>query len=86
MNRMILAALALATLPAAAQARPDHDYSIDRAAANIVAQKIGELRGGFNYNQQPRITPAISQERTASIRSDGLAPAAELRFVVPVRR
>ncbi len=67
MTRTILAALALATLPAAVQAEPVYDRRIDQAAAAIVAAKMGNLRGGFGHDQQPKFTPAIDALPTASV-------------------
>jgi hypothetical protein len=89
MIRIALAGLALATLSAAAQARPDYDSSIDAAAARIVAAKIGELRGSFDYRTPPRMTPAVDRASTGSLRrqpGDGLRPAADLRYCVQVFR
>ena len=86
MTRFALAALALATLTAAAHARPEYDRSIDQSAARIVAGKMGELRGSFGIDEKPRMTPAIDATRTALADSRGsrLHPALDLRFVVPV--
>lgn len=89
MIRIALAGLALATLSAAAHARPDYDASIDAAAAKIVAARIGDLRGGFAFGVAPRMTHAVDHAATGSLRRDderGLAPAVELKFAVPGRR
>jgi hypothetical protein len=47
-------ALALATAPALAGAR--YDRKLEQAAMQIVAEKIGDIRGGFSYGQKPRLT------------------------------
>jgi hypothetical protein len=89
MIRIALAGLALATLSAAAEARPDYDSSIDAAAARIVAEKIGDLRGSFDYRTPPRMTPAVDRASTGSLprrQRDGLRPAADLRYGVVVIR
>lgn len=89
MIRIAVAGLALATLSAVAEARPDHDASIDAAAAKIVAAKIGELRGGFAFGATPKMMRAVDGVATGSLRSGrdgGLAPAVELKFAVPGRR
>ena len=86
MHRITLAALTVAALAGHAQAAQDYDRSIDRAAAAIVAEKIGELRGSFEAGEKPRMTPAVDRTSTGSVRHgwvDGLAPAADIRFVVP---
>lgn len=50
MYRIVLAATALAALTGAALAEPTYDRRIDEAAAQIVAKKIGDIRGGFAYD------------------------------------
>ncbi len=88
MNRIVLAALALAALSAGAEARPDYDASIDAAAARIVAGKMGELRGTIDPRAEPKPAPAVDRRTTGSVTAGsgwigGLTPAVELRFVVP---
>lgn len=93
MYRTAIAAAALATLAAIAPAhaerdaaRAEYDRSIDAAAARIVAGKMGELRGGFDYRTAPKMTPAVDRQSTGSVPlrwEAGLAPAAELVIVVP---
>jgi hypothetical protein len=86
MIRIAVAGLALATLSAVAQARPDHDASIDAAAAKIVAARIGELRGGFAFGAAPKMTHALDTAPTGTVempRGSGLKPAIEVRFAVP---
>lgn len=94
MYRVAIAAAALATLtaigPAHADRGPadaDYDRSIDAAAARIVAGKMGELRGGFDYRTRPKMTPAaVDRQSTGAVPRGwqaGLAPAAELVVAVP---
>ncbi len=89
MNRIMLAGLVLATLSAAAQARPEYDSSIDAAAARIVATKMGQLRGSFAFGVTPRMTAPVDRAATGSVGAfgiDGLKPAAELRFGITAHR
>jgi len=75
-----------AALLSATIARADEriDRRIDEAAGRIVAEKIGDLRGGFSWKQSPafvrpgpsRTAPPVgSYGNAASVWQDGLAPA-----------
>jgi hypothetical protein len=65
-------ALAVATAPAVAGVR--YDRKLEQAAMQIVAGKIGDIRGGFSYKQKPRfvvvqdvlVAPAPAGGETAS--------------------
>jgi hypothetical protein len=81
-----VAVIGLLTLPASAGTR--YDRNIDRAAAAIVAQKIGEIRGGFSFDAKLRLVTNHDDVKTGSIARpaatisgdpwrDGLAPAVE---------
>jgi len=59
MYRIVLAATALAALTGAVLAEPTYDRRIDEAAARIVAKKIGDIRGGFAYDQIPDFVEAV---------------------------
>jgi hypothetical protein len=59
MYRIVLAATALAAMTGAALAEPTYDRRIEEAAAQIVAAKIGDLRGGFAYDQIPDFVEAV---------------------------
>jgi hypothetical protein len=51
-----MAALAVPFSPAAAGAfEPHYDHALEKAAAGIVASKIGDIRGGFSFDQKPRL-------------------------------
>jgi len=65
MTRLILAA-ALAAFASAASAQPEFDSKIDKAAAAIVAGKIGEIRGGFAYDQMPQFVRPVDWSRRIS--------------------
>lgn len=64
MSRIILAAAAVAAIAAGAQAQPRHDVALEKAAAAIVAGKIGEIRGGFAYNQLPDFVRPVDWRRS----------------------
>ncbi len=53
MRASIIAAILF--LPAAANANYTvrHDQQLEQAVAEIVASKIGEIRGGFSYDEEP---------------------------------
>lgn len=86
--KAIIIALAL-LLPATVQANSTtrYDRSLEQAAAEIVAAKIGEIRGGFRHNEKPEFV--IGAHRNSAARTfetpnrasrdhvwqDGLAPA-----------
>ena len=63
MHRILLAAAAFAALVGTASAqptaRPTYDSRIDEAAARIVAEKIGDIRGGFDFDQVPAFVHAV---------------------------
>lgn len=54
---------------------PQVDRSIDRAAARILAGRIGDLRGGFAPGVEPSFVRAVSAETTASTTRAAPAPA-----------
>jgi hypothetical protein len=82
--RAALLPLAFATAAFAAEDR--YDRMIEQAAMDIVAAKLGELRGGFAADRQPEFVapigpaapaaPAVSAARPGEWR-DGLALAEE---------
>lgn len=59
MSRIILAAATLAVVATAAAAQPRHDISLEKAAAAIVAQKMGEIRGSFDFDTMPEFVRPI---------------------------
>ncbi|TPI16395.1 hypothetical protein FJW06_04015 [Mesorhizobium sp. B4-1-3] len=82
-----MALLAAVIAPAAAETR--YDCNIEKAAMDIVAGKMGNIRGGFSYKQVPQLVvrpdasppapvPAEPPHEEAS-GNDGLAPAVERR-------
>ena len=78
------AVLGLAASSAVAETRYDH--RIEQAAIEIVAGKIGDIRGGFAFNVRPVFVTGQDAVKTGSVSSptaqngisgDGLAPAVE---------
>lgn len=82
-----MALLAATVAPAAAEMR--YDRNLEKAVTDIVAGKMGSLRGGFSYKQAPQFVvlpeaplsapvPAEPPRKEAS-GNDGLVPAVERR-------
>ena len=80
-----IALLVAMAAPAAAETR--YDRNIEKAAMDIVAGKMGNIRGGFSYKQRPQLvvlpeaapaapTPVEPLRKEAS-GNDGLMPAVE---------
>ncbi|NUS18767.1 hypothetical protein EN828_04170 [Mesorhizobium sp. M2D.F.Ca.ET.185.01.1.1] len=80
-----MAFLAALAAPVAAETR--YDRNIEKAAMDIVAGKMGNIRGGFSYKQRPQLVvlpdapppapvPVEPPHKEAS-GSDGLMPAVE---------
>jgi hypothetical protein len=78
----------LAVLTSAAVAETRYDRNIEKAAAEIVAGKIGDIRGGFSFDAKPAFVVRPDAVKTGSIATpdmtvsadpwrDGLAPAVE---------
>lgn len=86
--KAIIIALTL-LLPATVQANSTtrYDRSLEQAAADIIAEKIGEIRGGFRHNEKPEFVAGSRQNSTErlfktpnwathdNVWQDGLAPA-----------
>jgi len=58
MKRLICASAALAFAIAPAGAEHRYDRKLEQAAMKIVAEKIGDIRGGFSYGQKPQLVVA----------------------------
>jgi len=81
-----MALLAAMAAPAAAETR--YDRNLEKAAMDIVAGKMGNIRGAFSYKQVPQLVvvpevtapaaPApVEPPRKEASGNDGLAPAVE---------
>ena len=83
--RILLCGVAfLATIAAPAVAETRYDRKLEQAVAEIVAGKMGNIRGGFSYKQVlPQLVvvpdaPVVSVEPPRKQASgDGLMPAVE---------
>jgi cytochrome c556 len=53
MIRLLSGAVLLAVMAASAAAEPRHDVRLEQAAMKIVAQKVGDIRGGFSHEEKP---------------------------------
>ena len=63
-----VALLAVIAAPAVAETR--YDRKLEQAVVEIVAGKMGDIRGGFSYKQVPQLVvvpdaPAVPVERAA---------------------
>jgi hypothetical protein len=81
-----MALLAATVAPAAAEMR--YDRNLEKAMTDIVAGKMGNIRGGFTYKQVPQLVvvpevvpaaPAPVEPRKQAANNDGLVPAVERR-------
>ena len=80
-----LAIFMVTVAPVAAETRSDRN--LEKAAMDIVAGKMGNLRGGFSYRQIPQLVVlpeaapavpvAVEPSRKQVSSSDGLMPAVE---------
>ena len=80
-----MALLVAMAAPAAAETR--YDRNLEKAAMDIVAGKMGNIRGGFSYKQKPQLVvlpdnpppaPApVESPRKEASGNDGLTPAIE---------
>jgi predicted dehydrogenase len=82
MRRIVIAAAALITGVTGTAAQQRYDGALEKAAAAIVAGKIGEIRGGFAYDRLPEFVRPVDWRRAAwNIEPDQQpkVPAAEAR-------
>ena len=72
MRKLMNCAAVLAVLAAPASAETRYDRKLEQAVMDIVAKKMGELRGGFSYDAKPDLVVVQDQMATGSI---GIDPA-----------
>ncbi|WP_434721698.1 hypothetical protein [Mesorhizobium sp. RIZ17] len=80
-----MALLAAMAAPAAAETR--YDRNLEKAAMEIVAGKMGNIRGTFSYKQVPQLVvvpdaapvapTSVEPPRKEASGNDGLTPAVE---------
>ena len=83
----IAAAMAVLATPVAAEDR--YDRKLEQAVMDIVAKKMGELRGGFAYDEKPvfvvvqdkMTTGSISTEKTVRLAAPAAPPEGLMRAV-----
>ncbi len=87
MKAIITTLLVLIPAVAFANSTSRHDPALEKAAAQIVAAKMGEIRGGFNHDEEPGIvdnatlrsanqhTGSVTGRGSGSVWHNGLAPA-----------
>ena len=86
MRTLLCGAALLAVIAAPAVAETRYDRKLEQAVVEIVAGKMGNIRGGFSYKQVPQLVvvpdvPAAPVENSPKQASgdagDGLTPAVE---------
>jgi len=90
MKTLISGAVLLAAIAMPATAENRYDRKLEQAAMDIVASKMGDLRGGFAYNAEPAFVILPDMAPTGSIKrtfvtyaapaprwAGGLTPAVE---------
>ena len=87
MKTLLCGMALLAAMAAPAAAGTSYDRNLEKAVLDIVAGKMGNIRGGFSYKQAPQFVvvpdapppvaaPAEPPRKEAS-GNDGLMPAVE---------
>lgn len=66
MKAPVLCAILCAALAVPAAGEPRYDRRLEEAAMQIVAGKMGAIRGEFAYNSAPTLTPSADPIKTAS--------------------
>ncbi len=87
MKSLLCGAALLIAMVAPAAAETRYDRNLEKAAVDIVAGKMGDIRGGFSYKQTPQLVvlpeaapaaqPPVEAPRKEASGNDGLTPAVE---------
>ena len=87
--KSFLSGMAIVMLMAArVAAETRYDRNLEKAVVDIVARKMGNIRGGFSYKQVPQLVvvpeippaaPAPVEPRKQAANDGGLMPAVERR-------
>ena len=86
MRTLLCGVALLAIIAAPAMAGTRYDRKLEQAVVEIVAGKMGDIRGGFSYKQVPQLVvvpdaPVVSVEpprkQASGDAGDGLMPAVE---------
>lgn len=83
MRRIVLAVAVLAACGGAAAGQPRHDISLEKAAAAIVAQKMGDIRGSFDFHTTPEFVSPVDWRPGAWRAGMGPRPVASLIMAAP---
>lgn len=67
MKTLMTCAAVLVAFAAPAGAETRYDRKIEQAVMDIVARKMGELRGGLSYDEKPRLVVVQDTMTTGSI-------------------
>jgi len=90
MKMLIVGAAFSAALIAPVSAETQHDRKLEQAMMNIVAARIGNIRGGFAYDRVPEFVTVQDMVNTGSIAMKPFAVPAETQpmpgLVVAVER
>lgn len=89
MKRLISAAAVVALLATSAAAEKRYDRKLEQAARDVAASKMGELRGGFSYDEKPQFvvvhdkmaTGSVSLDRTVGVEASATLPEGLSRAV-----
>ena len=89
MSSLLCGAALLMVVAAPVAAETRYDRSLEKAAMDIVATKMGNIRGGFSYKQVPLlvvlpeaapVAPAMAEPSRKQVSSNnGMMPAIERR-------
>ena len=87
MKTLLCGMVLVASMAAPATAETRYDRNLEKAVLDIVAGKMGNIRGGFSYRQAPQLVvlpdtppsppPPVEPSRKQASGIDGLAPAVE---------
>lgn len=69
MKTLMISAAVLAVLALPAAAGTKYDRKLEKAAMDIVASKMGALRGGFSYDAMPVFIMAQDTMTTGSVQT-----------------
>jgi len=77
-------AMAVAFATASEAAEPRYDHKLEKAAAQIVAARMGDIRGGFSFREKPQFvaahepsTHSLARASSDPVKDDSLVPAVE---------
>lgn len=75
MKKLLLCAVVVGAFSSPASGGVEYDRKLEQAAIDIVVGKMGDLRGGFDYDQKPAFIILPDSVTTGSISAAISAPA-----------